>query len=202
MVQPKTAVEWQSVPGSILCGSWTKDRAHYWTRDHIHSSFQLLLSPAHSGIGSTPRTVVQASSRWPGEDVTVYVWHKPAELAHSFLFCSCICFCLSSPSNCISFRKFSRQHSLFSLCSSGFISALLVLSTRYLCVKVFFSPDTTLRGWLGSKHQLTNSYGCLLYNISRQYNPRGWLVIKKSAYFLTPYKLSENVSIQEIDRTE
>ena len=50
--------------------------------------------------------------------------HKPTERAHSFLFCSCVCFCLSSPLNCISFHKFSRQLCAFSLCSSGLISAL------------------------------------------------------------------------------
>ena len=59
-------------------------------------------------------------------------WHKPTELAHSLLFCSCVCFCLYGPFNCISFYKFSRQLSAFSLCSSDFISALLVLSTTYL----------------------------------------------------------------------
>ena len=53
------------------------------------------------------------------------LWHKPTELAHSFLFCSCVCFCLYGPFNCISFHKFSRQLSAFSLCSSGLISALL-----------------------------------------------------------------------------
>ena len=56
-------------------------------------------------------------------------WHKPAELADSVLFCSCVCFCLHGPFNCISFRKFSWQPSAFSLCSSGLIS-------------VFFGPFT------------------------------------------------------------
>ena len=37
------------------------------------------------------------------------------ELAHSFLFCSCVCFCLFGPFNCISFQKFSQQLSIFSL---------------------------------------------------------------------------------------
>ena len=36
-------------------------------------------------------------------------WHKATELAHSFLFCSCIYFCLCGPFKCISFHKFSRQ---------------------------------------------------------------------------------------------
>ena len=59
-------------------------------------------------------------------------WRKPTELAHSFSFCSCVYFCLYGPFDCISFRKFSRQLSTFSFCSSGLISALLVLSTIYL----------------------------------------------------------------------
>ena len=83
-------------------------------------------------------------------------WHKPAELAHSFLFCSCVCFCLNAPFNWISFHKFSLQLSIFSLCSSGLISALWVLSTICLCMKVSLSPDIILYGWLGLKHQLTN----------------------------------------------
>ena len=60
-----------------------------------------------------------------GGDVTVYVCHKSTELAHSFLFCSCVCFCLYGPFNCISFHKFSRQLSAFSLCSSSLISAFI-----------------------------------------------------------------------------
>ena len=85
------------------------------------------------------------------------LWHKPTELAHSFLLCSCVCFCLCDPFNCILFHKFSwRQLSAFSLCPSGHISALLVLSTMYLCMKVFHSPDVIPCGWLGLKHQLTN----------------------------------------------
>ena len=68
--------------------------------------------------------------------------HKPTELARSLLFCSCVYLSLYGPFNCISFHKFSRQLSVFSLCSSGLISALLVLST-VLChfMKVSFSPD-------------------------------------------------------------
>ena len=62
-------------------------------------------------------------------------WHKPTELAHSFLFCCCVCFCFSGPLNCISFHKFSRQLSVFSLCSSGLISALSILSSIHLFMK-------------------------------------------------------------------
>ena len=62
--------------------------------------------------------------------------------------------------NFISFLEFSRQLSVFSFSSSGLISALLVLSTIYLSMKVSFSPDIFHSGCLGSKHQLTNSlYG-------------------------------------------
>ena len=82
--------------------------------------------------------------------------HKLTKLAHSFLFCSCVCFCLYDPFNSISFHKFSRQLFAFSLCSSGLNSALLALSTMYLFMKVSLSPDVILCGWLGLKHQLTD----------------------------------------------
>ena len=71
-----------------------------------------------------------------------------------FLFRSHVYFCLYGPFNCISFHKFSWQLSIFSLCSSGLISALLVLSTIFLFMKVSFSPDIIRSDWLGSKHQL------------------------------------------------
>ena len=88
----------------------------------------------------------------------LYLGHKPNELAH-FLFILFLCLFLSyGPFNFISFHKFSRQMSVLSLCSSGLISALLVLSTICRFMKVFFSPDTITSGSLGSKHQLTTSY--------------------------------------------
>ena len=68
-----------------------------------------------------------------------------------FLFCSCVYFCPYGPFDCISFHKFSQQLSVFRLCSSGLISALLVLSTIYLFVKVFFSPDIIPSGLTGPK---------------------------------------------------
>ena len=83
--------------------------------------------------------------------------HKPTELAHSFLVCSCVYFCLCGPFDCILFHKLSRQLSFFSFCSSRLISALLVLSTINLFRKVSFSPDIILCGWLGLKHLLTNN---------------------------------------------
>ena len=82
--------------------------------------------------------------------------HKSTVPAHSFLFYSCVLFLSYGPFNCISFHKFSRQLSVFSLCSSGLISAVLVLSTICFCMKVSFSPDIIPSGWLGSKHQLIN----------------------------------------------
>ena len=86
--------------------------------------------------------VVPAGSFSHGRDVTVYVWHTPTELAHSFLFYSCVCFCLYGPFNCISFHKFSRRLSVFSLCSAGLIPALLALSTVYFLMKVYLIPDS------------------------------------------------------------
>ena len=108
-----------------------------------------------SGTIISPLIVPVVSPSRDG-DVTVYVWHKPTQLAHSFLLCTCVYFCLYDPFHCISFHKFSRQLSVFRLCSCGLSSAVLVLSTIYLFMKVSFSPDTIPSGWLGSKHQLTN----------------------------------------------
>ena len=79
------------------------------------------------------------------------------ELAHSFLFYSCVSFSLYGSFNCISFHRFSRQLSAFSVCSSSLNSVLLVLLPIYLLVKVSRSPDIILCGWLGVKHQLPHS---------------------------------------------
>ena len=79
--------------------------------------------------------------------------HKPTELAHSFLFCSCACFCLYGLAYTTVFHLInSPANSLLSHCSSGFNSALLVLSAVYLFMKVSLSPDIILCGWLGLKH--------------------------------------------------
>ena len=72
--------------------------------------------------------------------------HKLTKLAHSFLFCSCVCFCLYGPFNSTSFHTFSRQRFAFSLCSFGLNSAFLVLSPIYLFTKVSLSPDVIFCG--------------------------------------------------------
>ena len=91
---------------------------------------------------------VPAGSPSRGGDITVYVpdKHQPSLPPPFFLFCSCVCFCLYSPFSCISFHKFSRQLSAFSLCSCGLISAVLDFSTLYLFMKVSLSPDVILCG--------------------------------------------------------
>ena len=83
-----------------------------------------------------------------GGDVAVYVFdiNQPSWPTPFFLFRSCVYFCLYGPFNCISFHKFSRQFSVLLLCSSGLISALLVLSTIYLFMKSSLSPDIILCG--------------------------------------------------------
>ena len=109
--------------------------------------------------------IISQSVLWKVPGLTFSWWgcyglchrHELTKLAHSFLFCSCVCFCLYGPFNNVSFHKFSWQLFTFSLCSSGLNSALLVLSTIYLFIKVSSSPDIILCGWLGLKHQPTNS---------------------------------------------
>ena len=91
------------------------------------------------------------------------LWPKPNERAHSFLVCSCVCLCLYGPFNCISFYKFSRQLSAFSLGSSGLIPALLVLSTRHLFTRFMPPPPRDFRGrkgaWLSSRQNSAKRSG-------------------------------------------
>ena len=100
---------------------------------------------------------VPAVSSSPGGDVWVYVFdiNQPS-LPTPFYFCSCVCLCLCGPFNCISLHKFSWQFSIFSICSSVLISALLVFSNTYIFMKVSFSPDIIPSGWLGPKYHLIN----------------------------------------------
>ena len=81
---------------------------------------------------------VPAGSPSRGGDVTVYVWHKPTELAHSFLICSYVYFRLYGFFNCISFHEFSQQISVFWLCSS------CLLSSFQLYISVWKSPSALI----------------------------------------------------------
>ena len=102
-------------------------------------------------------TIYHSLLQSPQAHVVRMLRHKLTELAHSFLFCCCVYFFLYGSFNCVSFHKLSKQLSMFSLCSSGFISELQVLSIIiYLFIKVSFSPDIIPSGWLGLKHQWTN----------------------------------------------
>ena len=57
------------------------------------------------------------------------LWHKLTELAHSFLLCSRVFFCLCGLFYGISLHKLSRQLSVFSFCPSGLISVLMAALT-------------------------------------------------------------------------
>ena len=130
--------------------------------------------------------------------------HKPTEIAHSFLFYSCIYFCLYGPFNCISFHKFSRQLPAFSLCSSSLHSASSALSTIYLCMKVSLSPDIILCGWLGLKHQLfffffslciiKEPLVCSYFEITSTRKPRGRVKVTKTA--MDRYSLIDLTAMQ------
>ena len=123
---------------------------------HRDRSLQLTLAVTKSGHGTRKAdplfqisglrihlvTMVPAGSPSRGGDVTVYVPDINQLLPPPFLLCSCVCFCLYSSFNCISFHKFSRQLSASSLCSS----ALIFLPYWSFQLFVFFtkvslSPD-------------------------------------------------------------
>ena len=91
---------------------------------------------------------VPAGSPSRGKAVTVYVFdvNQPSLPIpfYSVLVSVSVFMALSTV---IHFHKFSRQRYFFSpLFSSGLISALLVLSTIYLFMKVSFIPDIILCG--------------------------------------------------------
>ena len=97
------------------------------------------------------------------EMLRLCLWHKPTELAHSFLLYSCVYFCLYGLFNYISFHKFSRQLSAFSLffescfCPTGpfnYISLYESLSQLWYN-PLWLTGHKALCGWLGIKHQLT-----------------------------------------------
>ena len=64
------------------------------------------------------------------------LWHKPPKLAHSFLFCFYMYFCLYGPFNCISFHQFSQQHLLSN-------SALSALFLPYWSFQLYISIEST-----------------------------------------------------------
>ena len=121
----------------------------YCVQGQGHSSFQNVnecLSRWHflkqwtfyyqTWYGDASLWVVPAGSPSGGGDVKVYVLYIN-QLSLPTRFTLFLCLFLSyCPFTCISFHKFSRQLSVFSLYSPSLISALLVLSTIYLCIKV------------------------------------------------------------------
>ena len=120
-------------------------RAPLWSRYRLINYLSQFLSLVPTGSPSR------------GGDVMVYVFdiNQPS-LPTPFTLFMCLFLSLWLFQLYFSFHKSSRQMSAFSHCSSSLISALLVLSTTYLFMKVSFSPDIILCGWLGLKHQLNN----------------------------------------------
>ena len=158
----------------------------------------------------TARTVRVNKDSYPAgspsreEDVAgLCLWHKPAELAHSFSFCSCVCFCggdvavyvfdINQPSFPTPFYSVLVSVSVlmaFStvFCSinslnnspfshsylSGLVSALLVLSTIYLYREVF--PQRWFNPlWLTGLKAPTNQLWITLILTWSFFGPTFWL---------------------------
>ena len=75
-----------------------------------------------------------------GGAVIVYVWHKAVDFARSFLFYSCVYFCLYGPFNCSSCHHFSQQLSFFWLFFRSYLRLIGPFNFISL-MKVSFSPD-------------------------------------------------------------
>ena len=69
------------------------------------------------------------------------LWNKPTELAHYFLFCSCVCFCLYGPFNYFFFINSPDNSPLF-------LSVLSVFSLSYRSFpKNSFCPSLPVWRW-------------------------------------------------------
>ena len=85
---------------------------------------------------------VYTGSPSPGGDVAVYVVDKNQPSLPTIFYSVLVSVSVYGLFNCVSFHKFSRQLSAFSFCSPSLISALLVLSTIYLFIKVSLNGFT------------------------------------------------------------
>ena len=107
---------WWEIPAAIKRNKLHSSECWNQTQITVHSTSH------HSTLGWSGRKLllhVLAGSSSRGGNVAVFDFDiNQTELAHSFSFCSCIYFCLCGSFNCISFQKFSRQLSAFSLYSS------------------------------------------------------------------------------------
>ena len=126
--------------GTILMKNHPHERPHWW---------QTTLTKYH------PNEFLQAHFHVVGMLQFMSDMNQPSLPTHFYsvlvFFILFLCKFLSyGPFNCV-FHKFSWRLPVFWLCSSSLISALLVLSTKYLFMKVSFSPDIIPCGWLGSE---------------------------------------------------
>ena len=70
--------------------------------------------------------------------------HWPAKLAHSVLFCSCVCLCFYGPFNCISFHTFSRQLCFLTLFFRPYLCLIGCFKYYISLWKSSFNPDIIL----------------------------------------------------------
>ena len=120
-------VQWSLSENLQLPSSWAAQRCSQWQLKRMNTCSRSIDGNLFDLCGMGPRGLTFTWWGCYGSRQR----HKPTQLVHSFLFCFCVCFCRYGPFNCILFRKFSRHFSVFSLCSSGLVSALLVFSTIY-----------------------------------------------------------------------
>ena len=125
---------------------WVTERAEinastlYWEREATKPSFKPGADEKswstcwkESCLSAFPVYSAPAGSPSWGEDVMVYVTDIKQPSLPTPSHCSCICFGLCGPFNCISVHIFSRQLSLFSLLFfRSFLCLLLVLSATSL----------------------------------------------------------------------
>ena len=84
------------------------------------------------------------------------LWHDPTELAHSFLFCSCVYFCLYGPFHLYFIPSILPTTLRFLALLFQWYFCLIGPFSCISLMKLSFSPDLILCGWLDLECQLTN----------------------------------------------
>ena len=130
------STSWPFIPLVCVCVGWLG--GGMLTQS---GSTALLTSSSMRGIvGSVLRMLNQNWRHWSDLAAVQCILQKAAYQQSDVPSCGpLVDFCLYGPFNHISFHKFSQQLPTFSFCSSSLNSALLVLSTIYLFMKVLLA---------------------------------------------------------------
>ena len=171
-----------SAASSVMSPRWP-NRSRDWTELSWISPTRMRCDRYRKRFGSVVASlaVVPTGSPSRGGDVVVYIFdiNQPSLPTpfHSVLVSVSVCMALQTVFHSM---NSPRQLFAFSLFFRSYIG--LVGPFNYIFLhKVSFNPDVVLCGWLGLKHQLTNSLAVCVRSVQRYYLPNVyWFDIYKN----------------------